>query len=96
MDRFAQMEFFVLTADLGSLTRAAERLCLSNAAASRMLSALENRLGVRLLERTTRRLWLTEEQEQGYYYGFANEGLWPLCHVAHVRPVFREQDWEHY
>ncbi|WP_227246971.1 LysR family transcriptional regulator [Paraburkholderia caribensis] len=60
MDRFAQMEFFVLTADLGSLTRAAERLCLSNAAASRMLSALENRLGVRLLERTTRRLWLTD------------------------------------
>ena len=43
-----------------------------------------------------RRVWLSEEQEQGYYYGFANEGLWPLCHVAHVRPVFREQDWEHY
>jgi trehalose-6-phosphate synthase len=43
-----------------------------------------------------RRIWLTEEQEQGYYYGFANEGLWPLCHVAHVRPVFRASDWEHY
>ncbi|HVZ44787.1 MAG TPA: trehalose-6-phosphate synthase [Ramlibacter sp.] len=43
-----------------------------------------------------RRLWLTAEQEQGYYYGFANEGLWPLCHVAHVRPVFREGDWQHY
>ena len=43
MDRFTQMEFFVLTADLGSLTRAAERLGLSNAAASRMLSALEDR-----------------------------------------------------
>ena len=43
-----------------------------------------------------RRVWLTDEQEQGYYYGFANEGLWPLCHVAHVRPVFRESDWEHY
>jgi alpha,alpha-trehalose-phosphate synthase [UDP-forming] len=43
-----------------------------------------------------RRLWLTDEQEQGYYYGFANEGLWPLCHVAHVRPVFREADWQHY
>ncbi|GAB3765814.1 trehalose-6-phosphate synthase [Ramlibacter monticola] len=43
-----------------------------------------------------RRIWLTPEQEQGYYYGFANEGLWPLCHVAHVRPVFREGDWEHY
>jgi alpha,alpha-trehalose-phosphate synthase [UDP-forming] len=43
-----------------------------------------------------RRIWLSAEEEQGYYYGFANEGLWPLCHVAHVRPVFREQDWEHY
>lgn len=43
-----------------------------------------------------RRLWLTEAQERGYYYGFANEGLWPLCHVAHVRPVFREADWAHY
>ena len=36
------------------------------------------------------------QEEQGYYYGFANEGLWPLCHVAHVRPVFREADWECY
>jgi len=43
-----------------------------------------------------RRLWLTPEEEKGYYYGFANEGLWPLCHVAHVRPVFRESDWQHY
>lgn len=43
-----------------------------------------------------RRVWLTEEEEQGYYYGFANEGLWPLCHVAHVRPVFRQSDWEAY
>jgi trehalose 6-phosphate synthase len=43
-----------------------------------------------------RRLWLTPEEEKGYYYGFANEGMWPLCHVAHVRPVFRESDWEYY
>lgn len=43
-----------------------------------------------------RRLWLSEDEEQGYYYGFANEGLWPLCHVAHVRPVFRESDWQQY
>lgn len=43
-----------------------------------------------------RRIWLSPEEEQGYYYGFANEGLWPLCHVAHVRPVFRESDWETY
>src|SRR5690606_23987078 len=40
-----------------------------------------------------RRIWLTEEQERGYYYGFANEGLGPLCHVAHTRPVFRTEDW---
>ena len=43
-----------------------------------------------------RRIWLTPEEDQGYYYGFANEGMWPLCHVAHVRPVFRESDWEAY
>ncbi len=43
-----------------------------------------------------RRIWLSPEEEQGYYYGFANEGLWPLCHVAHVRPVFRAADWQHY
>ena len=47
-------------------------------------------------EYTLRRLWLTPEEEQGYYYGFSNEGLWPLCHVAHVRPVFRESDWHCY
>lgn len=43
-----------------------------------------------------RRVWLSKEEEQGYYYGFANEGLWPLCHIAHVRPVFRSQDWAQY
>src|SRR5580658_8647806 len=43
-----------------------------------------------------RRVWLTKEEEEGYYYGFANEGLWPLCHIAHTRPIFRAQDWQHY
>jgi trehalose 6-phosphate synthase len=43
-----------------------------------------------------RRVWLSKEEEAGYYYGFANEGLWPLCHIAHTRPVFRVSDWEHY
>ena len=47
-------------------------------------------------EYTLRRVWLTKEEEQGYYYGFANEGLWPLCHIAHTRPVFRTSDWEAY
>ncbi|MFO0683387.1 MAG: trehalose-6-phosphate synthase [Sandaracinus sp.] len=43
-----------------------------------------------------RRVWLGPEEERGYYYGFSNEGLWPLCHVAHARPTFRETDWQHY
>ncbi len=43
-----------------------------------------------------RRVWLTPEEEAGYYYGFANEGLWPLCHIAHVRPTFRSGDWAQY
>jgi trehalose 6-phosphate synthase len=43
---------------------------------------------------TLRRVWLTKQEEEGYYYGFANEGLWPLCHVAHTRPIFRAPDWE--
>jgi trehalose-6-phosphate synthase len=45
---------------------------------------------------TLRRVWLTKEEEEGYYYGFANEGLWPLCHVAHTRPLFRATDWQTY
>jgi len=45
---------------------------------------------------TLRRVWLTREEEEGYYYGFANEGLWPLCHIAHTRPLFRPEDWRHY
>ncbi len=45
---------------------------------------------------TLRRVWLTKEEEEGYYYGFANEGLWPLCHIAHTRPVFRAEDWRYY
>ncbi len=43
-----------------------------------------------------RRVWLSEEQEKGYYYGFSNEGLWPLCHIAHTRPIFRAEDWRQY
>src|SRR3989338_3291591 len=43
-----------------------------------------------------KRVWLTKEEEDGYYYGFSNEGLWPLCHVTHTRPIFRETDWQMY
>jgi trehalose 6-phosphate synthase len=45
---------------------------------------------------TLRRVWLTREEEEGYYYGFSNEGLWPLCHIAHTRPLFRATDWASY
>jgi len=45
---------------------------------------------------TLRRIWLSKEEEDGYYYGFANEGLWPLCHMAHARPTFRASDWDNY
>jgi trehalose 6-phosphate synthase len=45
---------------------------------------------------TLRRVWLTEAEVEGYYEGFANEGLWPLCHIAHTRPTFRPEDWLQY
>ncbi len=45
---------------------------------------------------TLRRVWLTKEQEQGFYYGLANQGLWPLCHITFTPPVFRPSDWECY
>jgi trehalose 6-phosphate synthase len=43
-----------------------------------------------------KRVWLTKEQEDSYYYGFANSALWPLCHVCYRRPVFRQEHWEAY
>ena len=43
-----------------------------------------------------RRIWLSEEEERRYYGGFANEGLWPLCHLTNVPPVFRAEDWAAY
>ena len=43
-----------------------------------------------------RRVWLAPDEEEGYYYGFANQGLWPLCHRVHVRPVFRSSDFDMY
>ena len=45
---------------------------------------------------TLRRVWLDRDTEDRYYYGLANEGLWPLCHIAFERPVFRLKDWESY
>ncbi|NEZ04995.1 LysR family transcriptional regulator [Wenzhouxiangella sp. XN201] len=63
MDRFQEMQVFSAVVDAGSFVGAAEALNLSSAAVSRQLAALESRLGVRLLNRTTRRLSLTEDGE---------------------------------
>ncbi len=43
-----------------------------------------------------RRVFLSKEEQEGFYFGFANEGIWPLCHIAHTRPIFRTDDWEQY
>lgn len=43
-----------------------------------------------------KRIWVDKKLEEGFYSGFSNEGLWPLCHIAHTRPTFREEDWEAY
>lgn len=45
---------------------------------------------------TLKRLWLTKKEDTHFYYGFSNEGLWPLCHIAHTRPTFRNDDWNYY
>jgi len=45
---------------------------------------------------TLKRVWLTEKEEAGYYFGFSNNGLWPLCHIAYTRPTFKKEDWEEY
>ncbi|HUZ91556.1 MAG TPA: trehalose-6-phosphate synthase [Methylocella sp.] len=43
-----------------------------------------------------KRVWLSDEEQNGYYYGLSNEGLWPLCHITFSRPIFRQADWEQY
>ena len=43
-----------------------------------------------------RRVWLTKAEERGYYYGFSNCALWPLCHVAYTRPRFDSNHWRQY
>ncbi len=58
----------------------------------------KNKLGVppKDIRYILKRVWLTKEEEEGYYYGFSNEGLWPLCHITYTRPIFKEKDWQMY
>jgi trehalose 6-phosphate synthase len=66
--------------------------------ADREMTGSDNRLRVPPDEPQyqLRRVWLSKEEEDGYYYGFSNEGFWPLCHIAHTRPVFKPEDWNYY
>lgn len=45
---------------------------------------------------TLKRVWLSKEEEAGYYDGFSNQALWPLCHIVYVKPIFRQKDWDTY
>jgi len=45
---------------------------------------------------TLKRVWLTKLEEERYYYGYSNDALWPLCHTAFQRPIFKQEDWQHY
>ncbi len=45
---------------------------------------------------TLKRIWLSEKEQRGFYVGFSNEALWPLCHNVHNRPIFRKEDWQEY
>ncbi|MDP3880143.1 MAG: trehalose-6-phosphate synthase [Dehalococcoidales bacterium] len=47
-------------------------------------------------EYTLRRVWLTEDEVAGFYLGFSNEALWPLCHVVFTPPIYKESDWHSY
>lgn len=69
-----------------------------SANADRKFVNSKNKLGVPPQDNRyiLKRVWLSKEEEEGYYYGFSNEGLWPLCHITHTRPVFKESDWQMY
>ena len=66
--------------------------------ADRLYSDRQGRVAVppEAPEYTMRRIWVGEEEYERYYSGFANEALWPLCHMAHARPTFRAADWASY
>lgn len=45
---------------------------------------------------TLKRIWLTKEEERGFYFGYSNDAIWPLCHMAFQRPTFKSEDWTQY
>ena len=66
--------------------------------ADRKVVDQNSRVGVpgEMPEYYLRRVWLTRQEEAGYYYGLSNNALWPLCHIAYTRPIFNRSEWEFY
>jgi trehalose 6-phosphate synthase len=89
----------VVTA-LEPLTAACDGVWVAHGSGSADREVVDARDGVALVRDggsyRLRRLWLSAEEERGYYAGVANDGLWPLCHQAHVKPIFRRSDFETY
>lgn len=73
-------------------------IAYGNGEADKMVSDQKGRVGVppENPSYTLKRVFLTKEEVKGYYYGYSNEAIWPLCHMAFQRPIFRKEDWEHY
>ncbi|MBP9855276.1 MAG: trehalose-6-phosphate synthase [Candidatus Omnitrophica bacterium] len=73
-------------------------VALSDGDADRKVSAPHGKVQVppENASYTLKMIWLNKKEQEGYYYGFSNEALWPLCHMAFKRPIFRQEDWEYY
>ncbi len=89
-----------LVAALEPVTRACEGIWIAHGSGSADREMVDENNCIRVPPHdpsyTLRRVWISEEEQDGYYYGLSNEGLWPLCHIAFVRPTFREADWQAY
>ncbi len=89
-----------LVTALDPILKACSGLWVAHGAGSADREAVDSRDMVRVPpgdpQYDLKRIWLSQEEEEGYYYGLSNEGLWPLCHIAHTRPIFRLGDWTRY
>lgn len=45
---------------------------------------------------TLRRVWLSKDEQEGYYYGYSNQALWPISHIAYEKPIFLKDHWQIY
>lgn len=73
-------------------------VALSNGDADEAVSDVHGKLRVpeHQPRYTLKRIWLNKDEELGYYYGYSNSVLWPLSHLTFERPIFKQEDWQHY